>query len=283
MLAVKVPVGPIGFSVEIGGDQLAAATARSGGRAMLTIEMSIAHGGNCVQPTRRDYDQDPGRFRAGARLTAGHLEPGVSLYATVAAVLREHGARRTVDIGCGEGALRAAGVDGWLVGVDASSALLWDVAPPVVQADATALPFASASFDAAVAVNVLDHLTDPMVALREARRVIGTGGLLVAGAISRRDSPELASVWRPEPTPFDSEDAPQLVGEVFDRVQVRPWDARLVTLPDRAAVCDYLTARFVPRERAVVLARRVSTPVRVTKRGALVIGLVLGNGTQASG
>jgi hypothetical protein len=33
----------------------------------------------------------------------------------------------------------------------------------------------------------------------------------------------------------------------------------------------------------VVLARRVSTPVRVTKRGALVIGLVLGNGTQASG
>ncbi len=77
-----------------------------------------------VRPARRDYDQDPDRFRAGARLTACHLEPGVSLYATVAAVLREHGARRTVDIGCGEGALRAAGVDGWLVGVDASSVLL---------------------------------------------------------------------------------------------------------------------------------------------------------------
>ncbi len=112
-----------------------------------------------------------------------------------------------------------------------------------------------------------------MVALREARRVIGTGCLLVASAISRRDSPELASVWRPEPTPFDSEDASQLVGEVFDRVQVRPWDARLVTLPDQAAVCDYLTARFVPRDRAVVLAWRVSTPARVIKRGALVIGL----------
>jgi hypothetical protein len=33
--------------------------------------------------------------------------------------------------------------------------------PPVVQADATALPLLAGGIEAAVAVNVLDHLADP--------------------------------------------------------------------------------------------------------------------------
>jgi ubiquinone/menaquinone biosynthesis C-methylase UbiE len=44
---------------------------------------------------------------------------------------------------------------------------LADHDPPVVRADATALPFPDGRFDAAVAVNVLDHLSDPLPALRE--------------------------------------------------------------------------------------------------------------------
>ncbi|MFC7562548.1 class I SAM-dependent methyltransferase [Actinomadura namibiensis] len=135
--------------------------------------------------------------------------------------------------------------------------------------DAVRPPFRDGAFDAAVAVNMLHHLDDPSAALREARRVLAPGGLLVVSAIARDDSPELAHVWRRAPTPFDAEDAPGLVGAVFGAVEAERWDAPLITLPDRAAVRDYLVARRVPRAEAADLAARVGTPLRVTKRGAL--------------
>jgi hypothetical protein len=109
-------------------------------------------------------------------------------------------------------------------------------------------------------------------ALRAARRVLRHGGVFIAGAISRHDSPELASVWHPEPTPFDAEDAPDIVAAVFGRVHTDQWDAPLLTLPDTAAITDYLIARFVPARRAAAGAQTLSTPLVVTKRGALVIG-----------
>ena len=143
--------------------------------------------------------------------------------------------------------------------------------PPVVLADAVALPLVDRSFDAVVAVNTLDHLHDPRVALREARRVLAPGGMLLAAAISRKDTPELAPVWRPRPSPFDAEDAPALVASVFGAVEVRCWDAPLVTLPDPQAVRDFLVARFVDPLAAADAARDVLTPLTVTKRGALVL------------
>ena len=97
-------------------------------------------------------------------------------------------------VGCGEGALRAAlpaQPRGRIVGLDASATMLSAHPPPVLQADATALPFPAGVFGAAVAVNVLDHLADPTVAIGEAHRVLVPGGLLAATA-SRHDSPELA-------------------------------------------------------------------------------------------
>jgi ubiquinone/menaquinone biosynthesis C-methylase UbiE len=47
-------------------------------------------------------------------------------------------------------------------------------------ADATALPFAEASFDAVVMANLLHLLPEPWLALEEARRVLRPGGLLLA-------------------------------------------------------------------------------------------------------
>ena len=41
-------------------------------------------------------------------------------------------------------------------------------------------------------------------------------------------------------------------------------------LPDRDAVRDYLVARFVLPEDAAAAAEGVTTPVAITKRGALI-------------
>jgi SAM-dependent methyltransferase len=157
-----------------------------------------------------------------------------------------------------------------LVGLDASGTMLGAHPPPVVQADAAALPFRAGVFDAAVAVNVLDHLSEPAVAIADAHRVLAPGGSFVAATASRRDSPELAHVWRPPSSSFDAEDAPGLVASVFGNVQVERWDAPLVRLPDRDAVRDYLIARFVPSEAAIAAAEQVTTPATITKRGALL-------------
>jgi SAM-dependent methyltransferase len=222
-----------------------------------------------------DYDANPQRFRLATRVTQQHLIATCSLYDLLAELLVGIDPRRILDIGCGEGALRAALPDrlrSRVVGLDAAGTMLGAHPPPVVQADAAALPFGAGVFDAAVAVNVLDHLTDPTVAIGEAHRVLASGGSFVAATASRHDSPELAHVWRPSPTSFDAEDGPGLVASVFGQVQVERWDAPLVRLPDGEAVRDYLIARFVPPEVAVAAAEQVATPAIITKRGVLIHG-----------
>jgi SAM-dependent methyltransferase len=224
-------------------------------------------------PTPFDYDQNPERFRLAARVTRQHLTMARSLYDHLAQVLVGVRARRILDIGCGEGALGAAlppPLRSRVVGLDASGIMLRANPPPVVQADAIALPFLADVFDVAVAVNVLDHLAEPTVAIGEAHRVLARGGILVAATASRRDSPELAEVWRPAPSSFDAEDGPRLVASIFGQVRVERWDAPLMRLPDPDAVRDYLIARFVAPEVANAAAQRIATPLAVTKRGAVI-------------
>jgi 2-polyprenyl-3-methyl-5-hydroxy-6-metoxy-1,4-benzoquinol methylase len=55
-----------------------------------------------------DYDVDPERFRLASRVTRQHLLAERSLYERLAELLAEIGARRVLDVGCGEGALISA-------------------------------------------------------------------------------------------------------------------------------------------------------------------------------
>lgn len=110
-----------------------------------------------------------------------------------------------------------------------------------------------------------------MPAVGEAHRVLRAGGHLVAAAISRDDSPEFEAYWTRPATTFDAEDAPGLLARVFDSVTVYPWDAPLVTLPSPASIRDYLLGRQVPAEVAAAAGREMPVPLRVTKRGALIV------------
>jgi SAM-dependent methyltransferase len=93
------------------------------------------------------------------------------------------GARRLLDIGCGEGQVsRLASVAGAsVVGIDPTWSCV-GVAEErgggagYAQAEAAALPFPSESFDVAVACLVFEHIDDVTGAISEVARVLEPGG-----------------------------------------------------------------------------------------------------------
>ncbi len=92
--------------------------------------------------------------------------------------------RRVLNIGAGQGTftnlLAAAGFEVVSTerGETALAALRERVRGAIAEADATALPFVAGSFDAVVLGEVLEHIADDALALREAARVLVPGGVL---------------------------------------------------------------------------------------------------------
>ena len=92
-----------------------------------------------------------------------------------------HG-RRVLDLGCGKGrfAARLAESGAEVVGIDLSAAMLAEAEGLArVRGSARRLPFAAATFDAVVAVEVFEHLAAVDAVLREVRRVLQPGGVVV--------------------------------------------------------------------------------------------------------
>ncbi|WP_432483883.1 class I SAM-dependent methyltransferase [Kineococcus esterisolvens] len=154
-------------------------------------------------------------------MTTPTPDPGY-VHGYAPAVRRSHG-RRTVansathllprlrpgasllDVGCGVGTLTAdlaAHVaPGRVVGVDSSAEVLQaarsaaagrGVHVELTVADAHALPFADGEFDVVHAHQVLQHLPDPVAALREMRRVCRPGG-----TVAVRDADYATVHWHP--------------------------------------------------------------------------------------
>lgn len=115
------------------------------------------------------------------------LPPGVEAGMVEAVAPELRGRGRVLEIGAGTGRialpLRAAGVD--VTGLDLSLPMLErfvakaGVAVPVVQSDATRLPFRDGSFGAAFAVHVLHLIPSWQTAVRELVRVVEPGGVLL--------------------------------------------------------------------------------------------------------
>lgn len=165
---------------------------------------------------------------------------------------------RLLELGIGTGRIAApfleAGDD--LVGVDLSMrmmAVLRSRFPTarVVQADVTALPFAGASFDVAIAVHVFHLVAGWQRALAETRRVLRPGGVLAwswhwraPDALNGRVRQKLGdlvaarghSTRRPGASgPAEVERALRGLGAIQSTVEVARWRRRLSTLREELA------------------------------------------------
>ena len=127
-----------------------------------------------------------------------HLRPGIAV----------------LDVGCGPGTitadLAALVSPGRIVAVDSAPAVLEQAAAFAAEAgvadriefavaDVNALDFPDGTFDVVHAHQVLQHLADPVKALREMRRVCKPGGIVAA-----RDGDYSGFVWYPELAELDT-------------------------------------------------------------------------------
>ena len=90
---------------------------------------------------------------------------------------------RVLDAGAGEGQYAHCFASQRYCGVDlAVGNTRWDYSRLDVLADLTALPFRSATFDAALNMVTLEHLREPGLALLEIARTLAPGGRLLIAA-----------------------------------------------------------------------------------------------------
>jgi len=109
-------------------------------------------------------------------------------------VKRFSAGRPMLDAGCGTG-LNLQGLPAGSTGLDLNPrnlAMVRERLPlhTAVEGDLEAMPFADASFATVICTEVLEHVPDPRLALREIRRVLKPGGVLIGSVPAR------SAIWR---------------------------------------------------------------------------------------
>jgi SAM-dependent methyltransferase len=187
-----------------------------------------------------------------------------------------------LDLGCGDGQIsRVVAESGArVVGVDPT----WNQirvaherggGPAYARSEAAALPFASASFDAAVACLVFEHIDDLDIAVSEVARVLRPGGRFSfflnhpllqtpgSGWIDDHtvDPPE--QYWRIGPYLIEQDSVEQVEHGVFIRFVHRPLSRYVNTLAEHGLVLERMVEPAPPDgflDRAFEYAEAAAIP-----------------------
>ncbi len=197
--------------------------------------------------------------------------------------IRDLRPRRLLDAGCGTGddaAWIAAETGADVVAVDLTPRMVEITAARgirAVEADLRELPFADASFDCALASNVLYHVPDPGEALAELARVLEPGGHLVAltgsngddGRTERWEQLFGEQIPRQPPLSFARENGAGLLRRHFREVEQIDCDAELV-FETRESLSAYVDSLPLARG-AGARVPDLTEPFRVPTSGTVFI------------
>ncbi|MET8245546.1 class I SAM-dependent methyltransferase [Streptomyces sp. NPDC005202] len=259
-------------------------------------ELSAAHAAAVTDRNRLARSAYNGDRDLAARQSLYQWQtPRYDLPGIVAEKLSEvHG--RVVDVGCGNGKfiqrLRQDRPDLTVLGLDIAPGILAGVPGPVAVAEATRLPLATASVDAALALHMLYHVPDIAQAVRELSRVVTRDGLVLASTNSDCDKAELDDLWQraagdvlgTERGParislsarFSLEKAPAFLGEKFGRVKTIELPGTITVRDPEPVIAHMASYRAwadqhdVPFDATIERARAIVAG-QIARRGAFEI------------
>lgn len=199
---------------------------------------------NDAEVVRAEYASERG---LAGRMAVYRFADGPDPRQLVLDALAEAAPRRMLEVGCGTGDLTERivvelGVE--LVALDQSERMVELTRERGIDArvgDVQQLPFADASFDAALAAWMLYHVPDVGRAIAELARVLRPGGRLVAVTNASTHLAELRELVGAPPAawPFSAENGEEQLRRSFARVERRDaygW----ITFPGRAEVEEYV-------------------------------------------
>lgn len=210
-----------------------------------------------------------GAYRDGSKLAVRQSmywqwqRPRIDLPGRVAAALSD-AAGVIIDVGSGNrnflSRLGGERPDLRLVGLDLARGMR-----PDAVADAQQLPVADAAAGGVLALHMLYYVPDIQRALREFRRVLRSGGVLIASTNGYAHNAEIRSLWRDataavagaqarfaaDPVSrFPLETGAEVIRRVFGRVERRDYRA-WVEIPSADAVAAYLGSSRDTRVRSL--------------------------------